>query len=76
MPFWKLNVATVPSSPTRLPCQRAPCACAASWRTGTPVSADSFASASMSAMSPAMCTGMIALVRGVTASAAAATSML
>ncbi len=76
LPFWKLNAATEPSSPTRLPCQRAPCACAASWSSGTPVLAESLASASMSARNPAMCTGMIARVREVTAAAAASTSML
>ncbi|EFL03099.1 predicted protein [Streptomyces sp. SPB78] len=54
-----------------LPAYSAPCACAASWTSGTPLSAESLASASMPHIWPAMWTGMIAAVRGVIAAAAA-----
>jgi hypothetical protein len=72
---WKLKLPASPMAPTFWPRQEAPTACAASsitlrlWLLATP------STASMSAGWPAMCTAMIARVRGVTFRPASAASM-
>ena len=72
---WKLNVPTSPIAPTGRPRHADPWACAASSTTLSPCRCAAAMTPSMSTGEPPWWTGMIALVRGVTAASMRVGSM-